>query len=245
MLPPISSMRRLEMASPRPVPPWRPCRTLLGLLELGEDAVDGMSRNAWAGVAHRETEHGGVAGARFRRDVERQTDAARLRELDGVAHQVHQDLADAHLVADHGPRHLGRSQPADRQTLVAGPRRQQLDHALGCVGDLERRRPELDLAGLDLGEVEHLIDQRQQCIGRGRDGAGISALLGRELGVEQEAGHAENAVHRRSDLVAHRGEEARLRLACFHCLVAVTGERQFAVTRLALAQLPLQILESL
>ena len=40
------------------------------------------------------------------------------------------------------------------------------------------------------------------------DGFGISALLGAQLGFEQQARHAEHAVHRRADLVAHRGEEA-------------------------------------
>ena len=78
-------------------------------------------------------------------------------------------------------------QPADLQCLVAGARRQQLDHPLRGVGDVERSGAELDLARLDLGEVEHLVDQRQQRLGRGGDGAGISALLGRELGVERGA----------------------------------------------------------
>ena len=56
-----------------------PGRTLLGLLELGEDTVDGVGRHARSGVAHGEAEHGfapvrAAPGA----SVERQTDAARL-----------------------------------------------------------------------------------------------------------------------------------------------------------------------
>ncbi len=35
------------------------------------------------------------------------------------------------------------------------------------------------------------------------------ALVWRQLGVEQQLGHAEHAVHRRADLVAHVGEELR------------------------------------
>jgi hypothetical protein len=80
--------------------------------------------------------------------------------------------------------------------------------ALRGVGDLEWCGLELDLACFDLREVEHLVDQGEQGLGGGGDGAGISALLLGEVGIEQEARHAENAAHRRSDLVAHRGEEA-------------------------------------
>ena len=39
---------------------------------------------------------------------------------------------------------------------------------------------------------------------------GVGLLLRRQLGVAQQRGHAENAVHRRADLVAHGGQEARL-----------------------------------
>ena len=38
-----------------------------------------------------------------------------------------------------------------------------------------------------------------------------SRCSGRQLGVEQQAGHADDGVHRRPDLVAHRGQEGALR----------------------------------
>ena len=41
-------------------------------------------------------------------------------------------------------------------------------------------------------------------------GRQVVALLGVELGVEQQLGHADDAVHRRADLVAHVGEELAL-----------------------------------
>ena len=42
------------------------------------------------------------------------------------------------------------------------------------------------------------------------DGLGKFALLDRQLGIEEEAGHADDAVHGRADLVAHVGEELAL-----------------------------------
>ena len=44
------------------------------------------------------------------------------------------------------------------------------------------------------------------------DRVGVVALLGVELRVEQQAAHADDRVHRRADLVAHRGEERALGL---------------------------------
>ena len=100
--------------------------------------------------------------------------------------------------------------PGDVDALLVGLRRQQLHHALHALVDRQRRRVELQLVGLDLGEVEDLVDQRQQRARRALDGVGIGALLGRELGVAHQRRHAEDAVHRRADLVAHGGQEARL-----------------------------------
>ncbi len=37
-----------------------------------------------------------------------------------------------------------------------------------------------------------------------------SRCCGRQVGVEQQPGHADDAVHRRADFVAHVGEEFRL-----------------------------------
>ena len=44
------------------------------------------------------------------------------------------------------------------------------------------------------------------------DRLGVLALLVVELGVGQEAAHADDRVHRRADLVAHRGQEGALGL---------------------------------
>ncbi len=42
------------------------------------------------------------------------------------------------------------------------------------------------------------------------DDLGEGLLLGVELGADQQLGHAEHAVHRRPDLMAHIGEELGL-----------------------------------
>ena len=69
---------------------------------------------------------------------------------------------------------------------------------------------ELELAGFHFREVQNVIDDGEQGGAAVADGFGVVALQGIKLRVEQEFGHAEHAVHRRADLVAHVGEELAL-----------------------------------
>ena len=56
------------------------------------------------------------------------------------------------------------------------------DGARAEVGQIERHPP-----GLDLREVEQVVDQRQERLGAGLDRLGGVALLGGEVGVQQQA----------------------------------------------------------
>ena len=89
-------------------------------------------------------------------------------------------------------------------------RGQELDGALRAGFKRERFLGQFELAGLDLGEVQDLVDERQQRARRLVDGVAIGLLLGCLRRIEEQAGHAEDAVHRRADLVAHGGEKAAL-----------------------------------
>ena len=97
-------------------------------------------------------------------------------------------------------------------------------------------RLELELARFDLREVEDVVDDDEQRVGRRRDGlAGIRAAPAVSRCVERELGHADDAVHRRADLVAHVREELALGAVglfrrlfrvdeCDGCLVALGVE---------------------
>jgi len=90
------------------------------------------------------------------------------------------------------------------------PRRQQFGDVLDQRGKREGPVLEVDPAGLDLGEVEQLLDQRQQRVAGGLHRLDVGGLLGGERRVEQEPAHADDAVERGADLVRRHGEEARL-----------------------------------
>jgi hypothetical protein len=109
---------------------------------------------------------------------------------------------------------------------------------------IERRWIEHELARLDLREVEHIVDHPQQGVGRAADRLEILALHERQARLEREIGHADDAVHRRPDLVAHVREEHALGaagvfggIAGVHQLARALGDErgELALARLELA----------
>jgi hypothetical protein len=64
-----------------------------------------------------------------------------------------------------------------------------------------------DLPGLDLGEVEDVVDDAEQGVAGGVDAAGEPALGGVQVGGHEQVGESEDAVHGGADLVAHGGQE--------------------------------------
>ena len=70
-----------------------------------------------------------------------------------------------------------------------------------------------DLASLDLGDVQQVVDDEHQTLRRAVGKADEFALTIRQLGLQHQFGQAQHAVHRRADLVAHVRQEAALGLA--------------------------------
>ena len=156
------------------------------------------------------------------------------RELDGVAEQVGHHLADAAWVAHQHLRQVRRI--IDHQVQPARLRRQRLaaGERFKFMQQVEGNRFKIELARLDLGKVEDVVDQRQQALGAGVGHAGELALAFRQLGVEQQLEHADHAIHRGADLVAHVGQEGAFGHVRFvgHDL----GAHRFVALGLALAQ---------
>jgi hypothetical protein len=95
-------------------------------------------------------------------------DPAPLGELGGVAEQVEQGLADLDLVRAHRAE-VGRVAHLER---VAVPRHQRLDRLADVLehgGDVELLDEQVHLAGLDLRQVEDVVDQAEQVPARAAD----------------------------------------------------------------------------
>jgi hypothetical protein len=78
--------------------------------------------------------------------------------------------------------------------------------------DIEVGALEHQLARLDLGEVEHLLDQPHHHARGAAQRLQHVGLLARQLRVAQQVGHADDGVERRAQLVAHHRDEAALGL---------------------------------
>src|SRR5262252_4327982 len=140
---------------------------------------------------------------------------AGVGKLDGVADEIEQHLREALLVSEakwerfvHGRR--------KRELLVLGERLGGRAHRLYHALDRVFGHVEGELAGLDLGNVEHGIDKPQQVLAVGADaGEGIERYRSLRL-VEaflDEFGIAQNGRERCPQLVAHVGHELVLMLA--------------------------------
>ena len=133
-------------------------------------------------------------------------------EADGVGEEIDEDLAHARDVAGVAERHIGRDGPEEIDAFFPALHGDAIDGLLDHDGEIEGVIFQFELARLDLGEVEDFADDGEQGVGAVADGLGVVALLGVQAGAEEQAGHADDGVHRRADFVAHVGEEFRLGL---------------------------------
>ena len=196
------------MESPRPVPPnrrlmevsacvngWKSFSIVEGSIPM---PVSWTSNSRFARS---------VLGARARNP---HVDLAALGELDRVGHEIEQDLFQASAVAEHRGRKAGVNEDRQVQALVLGLRGEQLGGPLDGIAQNEFVAVEFELASLDPRQVENVVDDGEQRLRRIVDGSEQLLLPLVEPRPHEEIRHAEDAVHRRADLVAHVGEELRL-----------------------------------
>jgi len=63
--------------------------------------------------------------------------------------------------------------------------------------------------GVELGKIQHVVEDAQQVIGGFAQRRDDLLLIWSEVAADQQIGQADDAVHRRADLMAHHGEELR------------------------------------
>ena len=108
-----------------------------------------------------------------------QDDLAVLRELDGVAHQVDQDLPQAPEVAHQAIGNIGVDPTGQFQSFLGRLHRQRLTGAADAFPQAEIDALQFQLARLDLGKVENVVEQSQQRVGRVLDDLQEVSLLRR------------------------------------------------------------------
>ena len=154
-----------------------------------------------------------------------------LGELAGVAQNVEQALLELGAVGAHAAE-VVRRPDFERVAVLLGQRNDERAHLFEQRHDLDVFEIDVHPAGLDLRQIENVVDQAEQMA------AGAFDLL--EVGNEtflaeigrlflQDLAVADDGVERRAQLVAHIGEELRLVLA---------GDFEFAALVLDLVEQP-------
>jgi hypothetical protein len=157
--------------------------------------------------------------------VHAEVDHAAPRELDGVAEQVQENLAELPLIGDDRGGQSSGGLEAERQAALHGAHARDVTDVAQERVEVELCRIELELARLDLGEIQHLADQVEQVLAAALDRRHPLGTRGAEIGVAlQQLCVAEDPVQRRAQLVAHVGEKLALRTA--RALGGVAGALQ-------------------
>ena len=205
--PPIARVSRCAIIRPRPLPPNSRAVSGVGLGE-GEPnrRCSAAGRDAGTGILDldRQPNDGRAAigpGATRSRHV------AGRGELERIADQVEQHLAQPAGIDPDLPRGAGQQLAAELDLSRAGARLHLQAQPVEERGQIDVDRCQLELAGIDPAQVEHVVDDRQQRLGGFDRAVDVDALLRIERRIAQQPGHAHDTVHRLADLVAHHGEK--------------------------------------
>ncbi|MNG90304.1 hypothetical protein D3C79_491940 [compost metagenome] len=190
-----------------------------GLGERLEDPRLGFFGDADAGVAHFQA-HTADNGRQAH------IHAAEAGELEGVGQQVADDLPYPRGVAKHAAGEVAGDQAGQLHAL-RGVLRQQVGGVLDHRAHVEGDTLQFQLAGIELGQVENIVEQLHQHLARVVGNRQLLALLTGQRAVQGQGDHAEHAVERGADLVAHVGQERGTCLG--HVQGALTGFLQFLI----------------
>ena len=157
----------------------------VGLGERVKDRFEPIGGDADAGVARLEAQH--APAVRSRRLADRQRHRAAFGELDGVADQVQQDLPQLPGIADDRPD-LRRLDQQSQFGLAVDERQHQTEHVLQHRREFELGAVEIEDAGLNLGIVEDVGNDRRQQLAGPRDRVDILALLRVQAAAAQKLG---------------------------------------------------------
>ncbi len=175
-------------------------------------------RDADTGVAHLDAYTMFPAG-RILMVGQAHIDTPETGELERVGQQVADDLPDPGRVAGDHRRKIRRNQAgqfhAGRCIL-----REQIGGVLDQPPKVERNALDLQMAGIELGHVENIVEQFDQHLARVVGDHQLLALLGTERAVQRERQHAQQTVEWRADFMTHVRQKRRACVGHVQCRAA-------------------------
>ena len=163
-------------------------------LEPVEHLILGVGRDAGPAIGDREHHRVGLPLGRQRHGL------ARRREADRVGQQVEQNLPQAPLVGGE-TADAGGGADVELQIVLHQPVQHAFGRRVHAGADVDLGEVQRHGAGVDGGEIEDVVDDRQQRVGGNRDVAEIFALLVGERaegGIVQQIRKADDIGERRT-----------------------------------------------
>ncbi|QJW99075.1 hypothetical protein FTUN_6673 [Frigoriglobus tundricola] len=191
----------------QPGPAELPARGPVRLPERLEDDFLLVRRDADPRVADGERDP--VAGAALHVHAH----LAGFGELQRVREQVFEHLLQPLPVGGDRVGAARRDPDVERQGLLFGDRAEHAVQVLDELREPHRLGPHVHAPGLDLRQVEDVVDEREQVVPGGLNGLGVPHLFGRQVPlavVREELRQDERGVQRRAQLVRHVGQEVGL-----------------------------------
>ena len=116
-------------------------------------------------------------------------------------------------IRPHDIRHIRCDPHHEPDAIGQGARLPKTDNRRQPVAHDHVRAFQLHLAGLDLGKIEHIIQEAHQHIARLDQHGHMLTLLAVQPRPTEQIGSGNNRVHRRANLVTDHGEKVRFRSA--------------------------------
>ena len=119
----------------------------------------------------------------------------------------------AQRIAEQRALRARRRADDELDALVLGRAGKEARALLEHLAEIDRQRLERHFARADLRQIQQVVDDLQQDLRRRADRLREMRLRRRQRRARQQLRHADHAVHRRAQLVAHAIEEVALRRA--------------------------------
>ncbi len=141
-------------------------------------------------------------GQRFEHDL-----ATGRGELERIAAKVQQHLPQAMWIAADMFRQSRLDVHNELDPLRVRLRRHCRADILDALAQLHVQSLDIQFAGLDLREIQNVVEHAQQRGCARADRLAEFPLHGLERGLQKQLGHSQHTIHRRADFVAHVGEK--------------------------------------
>ena len=130
--------------------------------------------------------------------------------FNGVANQIDDHLPQPVRISDHDFRNIAGNFEQKFDAFLMRLESQCPQHGFQAFAQIEIDRFQVHLARFDLGEIEDVVNDREQGVRRHFYGVEVFALLRIQIGIEDQVGHPEDAVQRSANLMAHVRQEFAL-----------------------------------